>query len=49
MKRIEDALGVSIFRRTPKGLVLTPEGEEYYKMARKVLKIYDSFEDELRN
>ena len=49
VKRIEDALGVSIFRRTPKGLVLTPEGEEYYKMARKVLKIYDSFEDELRN
>lgn len=49
VKRIEEALEVPIFKRTPKGLVLTPEGEEYYKMARKVLKIYDSFEDELRN
>lgn len=49
VKRIEEALGATLFKRTPKGLVLTPEGEEYYKMAGKVLKIYDSFEDELRN
>lgn len=49
VKRIEEALGTPIFKRAPKGLVLTPEGEEYYKMARKVLKIYDSFEDELRS
>ncbi len=49
VKRIEDSLGVILFNRTPKGLVLTPEGEEYYHMAGKVMHIYDSFEDEIRN
>lgn len=49
VKRIEESLGVPLFKRTPKGLVLTPEGVEYYNMAGKVLKIYDSFEDELKN
>ena len=49
VKRIEDALGVVLFKRTPKGLVLTPEGEEYYHMANKVMHIYDSFEEEIQN
>lgn len=49
VKRIEDALGVTLFKRTPKGLVLTQEGEEYYRMANKVMNIYDSFEDEIQN
>ena len=49
VKRIEDALGVELFKRTPKGLVLTQEGEEYYHMATKVMHIYDSFEEEIQN
>ena len=49
VKRIEDTLGVVLFKRTPKGLVLTTEGEEYYHMANKVMHIYDSFEEEIRN
>lgn len=49
VKRIEDSLGVTLFRRTPKGLVLTLEGEEYYHMASKVMHIYGTFEDEIKN
>ncbi len=49
VKRIEDSLGVELFKRTPRGLVLTAEGEEYYHMAHKVMRIYDSFEDEIHN
>jgi len=49
VKRIEESLGTDLFRRTPKGLVLTPEGEEYYQMAGKVMHIYDSFDEEIHN
>jgi len=49
VKRIEESLGTTLFDRTPKGLVLTPEGEEYYRMAGKVLSIYASFENEIQN
>lgn len=49
VKRIEETLDVTLFKRTPKGLVLTPEGEEYYRMAGKVLSIYSFFEDEIKN
>lgn len=49
VKRIEETLGVELFRRTPKGMILTPEGEEYYHMASKVMYIYDSFEEEIQN
>lgn len=49
VKRIEEALGATLFKRTPKGLVLTPEGKEYYRMSSKVLNIYESFDEEIRN
>ncbi len=49
VKRIEDALGATLFKRTPKGLVLTPEGREYYRMSSKVLGIYESFDEEIHN
>lgn len=49
VKRIEETLGATLFKRTPKGLVLTPEGQEYYRMASKVLNIYSSFEEEMQN
>lgn len=49
LKRIEESLGVTLFKRTPKGLVLTIEGEEFYQMAVKVMHMYDSFEEEMQN
>lgn len=49
VKRIEESLGVLLFRRTPRGLLLTAEGEEYYRTASKILSIYASFEENLQN
>lgn len=49
LKRIEEALGTPIFKRTPRGLVLTDVGMQYYRMAQNVLKVYDSFEEEMQN
>lgn len=49
VKRIEEGLGVLLFRRTPRGLLLTAEGEEYYRMASKILSIYSDFEENLQN
>lgn len=49
VKRIEESLGVSLFRRIPRGLVLTPSGEEYYRMASQILKTWSTFEEEIRH
>lgn len=49
VKRIETSLNVPLFRRTPRGLLLTPEGEEYYRMASRVLSLYSAFEENLQN
>ena len=49
VKRIEESLETDLFRRTPKGLVLTPEGEEFYQMASKVMHIYEAFDEEILN
>lgn len=37
----ERQLGFSIFRRTPQGVVLTSDGEQFVKMSEKVLKQFD--------
>lgn len=49
VKRIEDSLGVALFNRTPRGLVLTHEGLEYYQMATRILSIYSSFAEGLKD
>lgn len=49
LKRIEDSLGTSLFRRIPKGLVLTEAGREYYLMANQILKTYSNFEEGIQN
>lgn len=49
LKRIEESLGISLFRRIPKGLVLTDAGREYYLMASQILKTYHNFEEGIRN
>lgn len=40
--RIEDELDISLFRRTPTGLVPTPEGMVYLKAARDILDMYEA-------
>lgn len=36
IKELEDNLGITIFRRTSKGIITTPEGEEFLEYARKI-------------
>lgn len=40
IKRVESELEIVLFRRTPKGLDLTPEGAVYVSAAKKILHLY---------
>lgn len=44
IKELEKTLGITIFRRTSKGLYPTPQGEEFLQYARKVLSQVDEIE-----
>lgn len=44
IRELEDTLGVTLFKRTPKGIYPTPEGEEFLGYARKVLTQVDEIE-----
>lgn len=44
MKELESTLGITIFRRTSKGIYPTPQGEEFLQYARRVLKQVDEIE-----
>ena len=44
IKELETDLGIQIFDRSPKGMVLTPEGEKFIRYARKVLNQIDEIE-----
>ncbi|MDO4483499.1 MAG: LysR family transcriptional regulator [Clostridia bacterium] len=46
---IEAQLGEKLFRRTSSGLVLTYAGEQYYRMACEVLRIYTDFETRIKD
>ena len=46
VKRVEKELDITLFRRTPLGLVLTPEGELYVEAARKMLELYEGLKTE---
>lgn len=37
IKELEDNLGITIFKRTPKGITITPRGEEFIFQAKKIL------------
>ena len=39
VRRVEEGLGISIFRKTTGGLLPTPEGELYLEMAEKVVRL----------
>ena len=45
IKELEADLGISIFDRTAKGMVLTPEGEEFISHAKNILKQIDQVEN----
>ena len=53
IKELEASLGVELFTRTPKGMVLTPEGEIFLRYADKILKQVDEvegiFKKDIRN
>lgn len=44
IKELEADLGISIFERSPKGMVLTPDGEDFISYARKILSEIDEVE-----
>lgn len=41
IKALEDELGISLFTRTPKGMMLTPDGEQLKQHADKALAVVD--------
>lgn len=43
VQKIENALGIKLFKRTATGLVLTFAGERYYQIATDIMKIYNDF------
>ena len=45
IKELEDSLGIMIFNRTPKGISITPEGEEFLHNARRIIKQVDKMEE----
>ena len=44
IKELEADLGITIFNRSSKGMVLTPEGEEFIRYAKSILKQIDEVE-----
>ena len=45
IKELESHLGIAIFDRSAKGMVLTPQGEEFISYAKSILKQIDDVED----
>lgn len=44
VRRIEEDLDITLFRRTPAGLVPTAEGDVYLAAADEILEMYDSLD-----
>ena len=42
IKELEDEIGVELFRRTNRGISVTPEGEEFLAYARQIVEQYES-------
>ncbi len=45
MKELEVELGIELFLRSNRGVIITPEGEEFLAYARQILGIYNLIED----
>lgn len=48
IKELEASLGVTIFDRSAKGMVLTPDGEVFVRYARSILRQVDAIEEVFR-
>ena len=44
IKELEESIGIAIFNRTPKGITVTPDGEEFLHHARKILRQVEEME-----
>lgn len=44
IRELEESLGITIFKRTPKGIDLTPEGEEFLQYAKEIQRRIDEVE-----
>lgn len=49
IKELEASLGITIFQRSAKGMVLTPDGEEFIDYARDILRRMDKIEQSYRD
>lgn len=49
IKELEESLGIKIFKRTSKGMLLTPQGEEFIQYAKKIIFQMDSLEAMYQN
>ena len=49
LKELETSLGVTIFERTPKGMVVTPDGEIFLQYAKSILGEVDALEGLFKN
>lgn len=49
IKELEENLGITIFRRTSKGIVTTPDGDEFLRRARKIVAQVDEVEEIYRS
>lgn len=49
IKELEKSLGITIFVRSAKGMTVTPEGEEFFRYAQKILSEIDSLEAMYKN
>lgn len=45
IQELENEIGITIFRRTPKGVIITADGEEFLAEARQILGQYQSLEN----
>lgn len=49
IKELEENLNITIFNRTPKGITITPEGEEFLQYAKRIVSQVDEVEEMYRN
>ena len=49
IKELEESLGITIFRRTTKGISITPDGEEFLQYARQIVQKVEEVEQIYQN
>lgn len=49
IKELEESLGITIFKRTTKGISVTPEGEEFLQYAKRIISQVEEVEEIYKN